>query len=70
MIIADIYAARENPADFSVSSEQFAADTGSRYLGGFADIAGWLEDNTGSGDLVITMGAGDVIKLHKLLEFR
>ncbi|NLZ36418.1 MAG: UDP-N-acetylmuramate--L-alanine ligase [Clostridiales bacterium] len=69
-IIADIYAARENAADFSVSSEQFAADTGSRYLGGFAEIAGWLEENTRSGDLVITMGAGDVIKLHKLLKFR
>jgi UDP-N-acetylmuramate--alanine ligase len=70
MIISDIFAARENPADFSVSSERFAADTGSKYLGGFAEIAGWLEENTRSGDLVITMGAGDVVKLHKLLKLK
>ena len=55
MIISDIFAARENPADFSVSSERFAADTGSRYLGGLAEIAGWLEENARSAILIITM---------------
>ena len=70
VIFADIYAAREDAADFHVSSEQLAADTGRTYLGGFDSIAGWVNENAGPGDIVLTVGAGDVVRLTKMIEMK
>lgn len=67
LILDDIYAAREkDPGD--VSSRLLAEKTREhhrdvRYLGGKSEIINHLIANTKPGDLVITMGAGDVFKI-------
>lgn len=68
VIFADIYAARETNT-FGVSSEMLAAAVGDKglYVGGFEAIADYLRKNAQKGDLVITMGAGDVYKIGTML---
>lgn len=66
MIFAEIYAARETDT-LGVSAETLAEDTGVRSFGSFEEIAGYLAENVRSGDLVLTMGAGDVYKVGNML---
>ena len=67
LVLADIYAAREtDPGD--ISSQLLAAETGKyhrdvRYIGGLEAIKAHLLSQTRPGDLVITMGAGDIFKV-------
>lgn len=68
LFVVDIYAASEDPIE-GVSSEKFANELGAVYAGGTMEeaakkIAPCLE----SGDMVITLGAGDITKIGKLLE--
>ncbi|HBL37066.1 MAG TPA: hypothetical protein DDZ55_09680 [Firmicutes bacterium] len=66
-MLADIYAAREtDPGD--ISSKLLAAETGKyhrdvRYIGDLEAIKIHLLSQTRPGDLVITMGAGDIFKV-------
>ena len=67
IIIADIFAARETD-DGTVSAAQLAdriAQTGksARYVGDFAAIEAYLWEHCKSGDLLMTVGAGDVYKI-------
>lgn len=67
IIIADIYAARETD-DGTVSAAQLAqriAETGksAHYVGNFDEILAYLESHCQSGDLLLTVGAGDVYKI-------
>jgi len=67
IIIADIYAARETD-DGTVSAAQLAqriAKTGksAHYVGNFDEILAYLESHCQSGDLLLTVGAGDVYKI-------
>jgi UDP-N-acetylmuramate--alanine ligase len=67
IIIADIYAARETD-DGTVSAAMLAeriAKTGksARYVGSFEDITAYLKKNCQEGDLLLTVGAGDVYKI-------
>lgn len=67
IIIADIFAARETD-DGTVSAAQLAeriAQTGKsvRYVGDFAAIEAYLREHCKSGDLLMTVGAGDVYKI-------
>ncbi len=68
VVFADIYAARETNT-FGVSSEALAKAVGSNalYLPTFDEIAEYLRDNVTEGDLVLTMGAGDVYKIGEAL---
>ncbi|MGN1097786.1 MAG: UDP-N-acetylmuramate--L-alanine ligase, partial [Clostridia bacterium] len=67
LILADIYAARETDTGL-VSSKGLAADIeGAIYLPSFGEIEDYLRKNAGSGDLIITMGAGDVYKIGENL---
>ncbi len=67
LILADIYAAREKNT-FGVSSEKLAAVTpGAVYLPSNEKIAEYLRANLQDGDMLIVMGAGDIIKLDELL---
>lgn len=66
VIFADIYAARETDT-LGVSSALLARDTGGLYFPSFDEIATYLAENARSGDLVLTMGAGDVYKVGNLL---
>jgi UDP-N-acetylmuramate--alanine ligase len=70
-LLADIYPARESdPGDISSkdlarAAAEYHQDV--RYLGSFERIFEYLCDNIQPGDLVITMGAGDVWKISENL---
>ncbi|MBQ8551203.1 MAG: UDP-N-acetylmuramate--L-alanine ligase [Clostridia bacterium] len=67
LILADIYAAREENL-FGVSSAQLAERIdGALYLPSFDEIAAYLRRTLTDGDMLIVMGAGDIIKLDELL---
>lgn len=65
-IFADIYAAREVNT-FGVSSEKLANAAGGKYFSTLGDIAEYLRHEMKEGDLLIVMGAGDIIKLDELI---
>lgn len=71
LVLADIYAAREvDPGD--VSSQDLAAKTQHfhpdvRYLGDFDSIVDHLSRHVRRGDLVITMGAGNIFEVGESL---
>ncbi len=67
VVLADIYAARETNT-LGVSSEDIAAGltelgTENYYFPTFSEIESFLEKKCLNGDLLITMGAGDVVKI-------
>ncbi len=67
LILADIYAAREENV-FGVSSKALADRIdGAVYLESFEEIAHYLRSELRDGDMLIVMGAGDIIKLDELL---
>lgn len=71
MILADIYAARETDT-LGVSSEQLAQaiqelGCDATYLPDFASIEEYVLTHCKSGDLLITMGAGDVVNIGEEL---
>ena len=67
VILADIYAAREtdtlgiSSGDLAVRIQELGADA--TYFPNFAEIEDYLRVNCVSGDLLITMGAGDVVNI-------
>ena len=67
VVLADIYAARETD-DLGVSSKDLAEaikslGTLSEYFGSFDEIENFLLQSCSPGDLLITMGAGDIVKV-------
>ena len=67
LVLADIYAARETDT-LGISSSDLAKEaaklgTDTHYYPSFAEIEAFLKENCKSGDLLITMGAGDVVKI-------
>lgn len=66
VIFADIYAARETDTK-GVSSSLLADLAGGLYLPSFEAIADYLAKTAKDGDLILTMGAGDVYKIAKLV---
>ena len=71
VIVTDIYAAREkNPGDISsqdIVNLMRKAGKETLYMSDFNDIASYLKANCSSGDLVITMGAGNVNQIASIL---
>ncbi|MEK7567302.1 MAG: UDP-N-acetylmuramate--L-alanine ligase [Patescibacteria group bacterium] len=70
-ILADIYAAREKP-DETISSKILAEKIKGknkkvRYFPDFGEIEKYLSENAVEGDLLITMGAGDIYKVGEEL---
>ena len=70
VILPDIYAAREDDTG-EVNSAMLAekiSRTGKKvlYIKEFEDIAGYLNKNAEPGDLIITMGAGDIYKVGEI----
>lgn len=71
VILADIYAAREkDPGD--ISSKDIAdriekLGTEVHYLGDFDSIQNFIEKNLVNGDLLITMGAGNIVEVGENL---
>lgn len=71
LVITDIYAAREKDTGL-IHAKDLAdvinANSGNAlYIKEFSDIAAYFKENAKPGDLVITMGAGDVYKIGELL---
>lgn len=69
VVLPDIYAARETDT-LGVSSEKLANAIGERaiYMKTFDEIAAYLAKEAKDGDLILTMGAGDVYKIANLLK--
>ena len=66
-IVADIYAAREINT-YGVSAEAMAkALPGGVYAGDFAGICEYLRGHLRAGDVLLTVGAGDVYKVGQML---
>ena len=65
LVLADIYAAREtdtlwiSSADLVKETAKLGTDT--HYYPSFEEIEAFLKENCRPGDLLITMGAGDVV---------
>ncbi len=71
LILTHIYAAREK-SDGVTSAENLAKDIAKRgmsaqYIEEFDDIASFLKENVKEGDIVFTMGAGNVVDINKLI---
>ncbi len=70
IIVTDIYAAREkDPGDIhsSMLAEKIREQGGNAiYLGDFHEIAQYLDKNAQSGDLILTMGAGDIVRCGEM----
>ncbi len=63
VVLLDIYAAREKP-DPSVNSSDLATKIdGATYCNSFESATRFLQENMKDGDILITMGAGNVFKL-------
>lgn len=67
LIMADIYAAREPDTGLVSSKDVANLVPGAVYIPGFQPIADYIRQNAKPGDLVITMGAGDVFKIGDIL---
>lgn len=66
-IVCDILGSREQNT-YGVSSDQITQKmTNGRYLPGFDDVVGYLLDHVQEGDLVLTMGGGNVYKCAQQL---
>ena len=71
VILADIYAARETDT-LGVSSRDIAErivknGTPAHYIPSFDEIETFILENCVNGDLLITMGAGDIVKVGEKL---
>ena len=71
IILADIYAARE-PKDKNINSKMLAEEIiknggAATYVESFDKIAKLLAEKAKKGDVIITMGAGDVYKVGEML---
>ncbi len=65
-IILDIYAAREKDTGLVSARELADAISGSTYLPSFDAAVDYLRKNARPGDMVLTMGAGDVYRVGEL----
>jgi UDP-N-acetylmuramate--alanine ligase len=67
-VVLDVYAAREDPEP-GVTGELVvsAVPGGARYVPHAADVPGAVADIAAPGDVVLTMGAGDVTRLGPLI---
>ena len=65
-LFADIYAARETD-DCGVSSKMLADAVGGIYLPSFEAIADWLKKNCTGNDLIMILGAGNIINIGAMI---
>ena len=73
IVMAEIYAAREKNV-YKISSKELVNEIKRThpekdvyYFGNFEEIASFVINNAQSGDLVITMGAGDIYKVAEII---
>ena len=61
-VLTDIYAAREQNTVGVSSLDIVNAVPGSVYCPSLPELTQWLRDNARPGDLILTVGAGDIYK--------
>ena len=66
-IITDIYAAREKDTGLVSAKELADAIPGALYMKEFSEIEGFIRQTVKPGDLVLTMGAGNVVEIGEHL---
>ena len=67
LVLAEIYAARERNT-VGVSSVDLAAQIpGSVFCETLPEVTAWLRENVQPGDIVLTMGAGDIYRAGEAL---
>ena len=67
MIITDIYAAREKDTGLITSKQLADKIEGALYLDTFEKITDYIRSNASEGDIVLTMGAGNVCDIGPML---
>lgn len=72
VILADIFAAREKQEDFGVTSEDLQKEiqkrgTDCHYFHSFEEIEHFAAENCQPDDLLLTMGAGNVVQIGEAL---
>lgn len=67
VIVTDIYAAREKDTGMVHARDLAEKIPGAVYKKDFAEICGYLKQNTAAGDIVMTMGAGNVYQVGEML---
>ncbi len=63
LIITDIFAAREPDTGLIHARDLAEVISGARYIKDFSDIEKYFEETAQAGDIVFTMGAGDIYKV-------
>ena len=67
VVLTDIYSAREiNTVGVNIIDLKNMI-SGSEYISKFTDIAEYIKKNAKEGDVVLTMGAGNVCDISKLI---
>ncbi|MBQ8143504.1 MAG: UDP-N-acetylmuramate--L-alanine ligase [Butyricicoccus sp.] len=66
-VLAPIYAAREQNTIGIYATDLAAQVPGARAFDSFEEIADFLREEAGEGDLVITMGAGDIYRVGEMI---
>ena len=69
-VLADIYAAREEPIPGVSSAKLAESIESSVFFDSFEKIVDYLSDTVQKNDIVITMGAGDIYKVAHMLKER
>ena len=67
VIITDIYAAREKDTGLVTSKDLADKIDGSLYIKTFDEIAQYIKKNVSKGDIVLTMGAGNVCDIGSMI---
>ncbi|SCG84238.1 UDP-N-acetylmuramate-L-alanine ligase [Proteiniborus sp. DW1] len=71
VIIADIYAAREQDTGVihsrDLANEIVKNGVDAEYLGTFEEIGDYIRNNASEGDIIVTMGAGDIYIVGEML---
>ena len=68
VIITDIYAAREKDTGLVSAKDVAEKIPGAIYIKDFDEIASFMKENAQRGDIIITMGAGDVVKIGDMIK--
>lgn len=68
-VIMDIYASARESEDSSVSGKKLALEIRNGvYVGNNDSILKWVNENVRKGDVVLTMGAGNIFRIYKMLK--
>lgn len=67
LVIADIYAAREKDTGLVSSADLAGAINGAKHISGFENVAQYFIENAKPGDIILTMGAGDIFKVGDII---